>query len=921
MAVVKIGAGQNIQAMIDANPTGTVFQLDAGVYRQSNIMPKDFQKFIGSGNTVINGSIELKGWTQQGGLWKVGGLPNPLPQDPLAAGGFNTNLSPREDLFIDGALYKRAASIDTLKAGTWFYDAASRSAVISTDPTNHKIELSTAENAFTGNAKGVVLQNLTIEKYASGPQRGAVQSSDDWQVLDSVVRWNHGAGVVIGKNGVVQGGAVVDNGQIGIGGWRADGASIINVEIARNNYANYDKLWDAGGVKFADTKNLKIMGNYVHDNNGNGLWGDINMEGEVVTHNVISNNVMNGVLYEISYSGKITDNYILRNGSNGTGDLFPAQISLHNSATTVVSGNQVEIAPGYGDGIAITYWSETYPATGLYGPYQTRDNQIIDNKITHLGNAGQSGYLPYENTAASLAWTNTWRSNDYVAPSSTYKFFKFGWANNYDWASLVKTGMEAQGTFVQATKAATPIIAGGMGADKLTGSAASEIIIGGNGNDTLSGGGGNDVLIGGRGSNTLDGGAGQDVALFEGAFASYKVSQANGVTTVQSLSGDGARHTVRNVESLQFLDRAVAVAPVATPVSIVVRASGDAYAGAPMMAIIADGKQIGPLSAVSAIHQQGQWQDVTVTLAAGVAAPSKVEVVFTNDGSGPTGDRNLFVDYIDVAGKRLQAEAPSVVYQLDGGGTMAGQEAMAWQGRLVFPTGQTQTASGVLAASASSDGVKAAGTPAQNHAPDPAPQKLVHGTAADDHSTGTDASERFIGRQGEDTFIGKGGDDVYVVNSHGDKVIEAADQGVDTVLLWNKAYALPDNVECLEVRNLTGAMVKGNALDNLIKGGEGADVIQGGSGADLLAGGAGTDRFVYTALGDAGDVIVDFNPKEDKVDLRSLFKAVSDAHVSLVHHDGGVAVMVEHAGESHGLVFLAGLSLESTQPGSVLTAT
>ena len=95
MAVVKIGAGQSIQAMIDANPTGTVFQLDAGVYRQSNIKPKDFQKFIGSGNTVINGSIELKGWTQQGGVWKVGGLPNPLPQDPLAAGHEGVGLRPR----------------------------------------------------------------------------------------------------------------------------------------------------------------------------------------------------------------------------------------------------------------------------------------------------------------------------------------------------------------------------------------------------------------------------------------------------------------------------------------------------------------------------------------------------------------------------------------------------------------------------------------------------------------------------------------------------------------------------------------------------------------------------------------------------------------------------------------------------------
>jgi Ca2+-binding RTX toxin-like protein len=53
-------------------------------------------------------------------------------------------------------------------------------------------------------------------------------------------------------------------------------------------------------------------------------------------------------------------------------------------------------------------------------------------------------------------------------------------------------------------------IAGGSGADKLTGSSGSNGLAGGKGDDTLNGGAGNDALDGGDGNDTLLGGAGSD---------------------------------------------------------------------------------------------------------------------------------------------------------------------------------------------------------------------------------------------------------------------------------------------------------------------------------------------------------------------------------------------------------------------------
>ncbi|ASQ90918.1 hypothetical protein CHL67_08290 [Prosthecochloris sp. GSB1] len=68
----------------------------------------------------------------------------------------------------------------------------------------------------------------------------------------------------------------------------------------------------------------------------------------------------------------------------------------------------------------------------------------------------------------------------------------------------------------------------------------------------------------------------------------------------------------------------------------------------------------------------------------------------------------------------------------------------------------------------------------------------------------------------------------------------------------------------------------GDENDNRILGLKGDDVLNGGLGADRLRGGNGSDTFVYESLKDslvtpgARDVITDFKPGEDLIDLSSL---------------------------------------------------
>jgi Ca2+-binding RTX toxin-like protein len=64
-------------------------------------------------------------------------------------------------------------------------------------------------------------------------------------------------------------------------------------------------------------------------------------------------------------------------------------------------------------------------------------------------------------------------------------------------------------------------------------------------------------------------------------------------------------------------------------------------------------------------------------------------------------------------------------------------------------------------------------------------------------------------------------------------------------------------------------LLGGGGRDRL-DGGAGNDTLDGGAGADRLVGGTGADVFRFGATGAVGDVILDFHPGEDRIDLRNV---------------------------------------------------
>jgi Ca2+-binding RTX toxin-like protein len=116
----------------------------------------------------------------------------------------------------------------------------------------------------------------------------------------------------------------------------------------------------------------------------------------------------------------------------------------------------------------------------------------------------------------------------------------------------------------------------------------------------------------------------------------------------------------------------------------------------------------------------------------------------------------------------------------------------------------------------------------------------VNGSHHDDSLYGDHAANVLWGRGGDDTLLGFGGNDT----------------------LWGDE--------------------RGGSGEDLLNGGAGADILIGGLGADVLVGGTDGDSFVWhDTIESAGvskwgvdvlktDVILDFNPAEDHIDLHGI---------------------------------------------------
>ena len=436
---IIVSVGDNIQALVNAAPQGAVFWIEAGVHRLQSVTPKDGQQFIGEEGAVLNGSQLLTSFTKEGSAWVASGQ---TQQGMRNGEGENADgyarASHPEMLYIDDQPLKHVSSKAEVVAGTFFFDYAADKIFFGTDPTGHKVETSVTPWAFEGGAKDVLVQNLTVEKYASPIQRGAIGGDhipEGWIIQDNDIQLNYGVGIAVGTGTQVLDNRIVNNGEMGLAGVGND-ILIQGNEIAENGYwSGIDVLWEGGGTKFALTEDLVVKDNLVHDNHGFGLWTDIDNFNTLYEGNQVENNSHGGIVHEISYDAIIRDNVLVGNGAGFDTWLWGAGIIIQNSQNVEIYGNTVDMTDG-ANGISLIQQDRGNPAefggTGKYGDYVTANNSVHDNVlISRTADHGGLGAVADFNEEGLLSGGNVFDNNEYQMTSASDD--RFAWGDWYDW--------------------------------------------------------------------------------------------------------------------------------------------------------------------------------------------------------------------------------------------------------------------------------------------------------------------------------------------------------------------------------------------------------------------------------------------------------------------------------------------------------
>lgn len=247
------------------------------------------------------------------------------------------------DLFFDSVpLHHVGSRAAVNRTGTWFYDTVAKEILFYVNVTTatiegHDVELSVVSTAFgefhsqREDTANVTVANMTVKYYANPAQSGAIGGppGTNWVVSNVVATLNHGVGAMVRDGGSIIHSKLISNGQEGFHSDRGGNILIGWNEIAFNNYAGFRTGWEAGAGKLGKADNDGGVGpghektmaeqsvmrnNFVHHNNGRGLWSDCGNIHISYLDNVIVNNTHEGIAHEISHQAVIKGNTACFNG-------------------------------------------------------------------------------------------------------------------------------------------------------------------------------------------------------------------------------------------------------------------------------------------------------------------------------------------------------------------------------------------------------------------------------------------------------------------------------------------------------------------------------------------------------------------------------------------------------------------------------
>jgi Ca2+-binding RTX toxin-like protein len=395
------------------------------------------------------------------------------------------------------------------------------------------------------------------------------------------------------------------------------------------------------------------------------------------------------------------------------------------------------------------------------------------------------------------------------------------------------------------------ILSGLAGNDQLVGGGAADTLLGGAGSDSLTGNAGVDMLDGGTGADVMAGGQGDDTCVVDEAGDLVVEALSEGQDTV-SASVDYT--LTANVENLVLSGAAISGTGNELDNTLTANDLGNTLSG-----LVGNDQLVGGAGADTLLGGAGND-----SLTGNAGADLLDGGAGADQMAGGLGDDRYIVDDVgDPVVEALNEGQDTVTASVDYTLT-ANVENLVLSGGARSATGNELDNT----LSANDLGNTLSGLSGNDQLVGGAGADTLLGGAGSDSFSGNAGADMLDGGTGADQLAGGQGDDRYIVDDAGDVVVEALNEGHDTVNA-SIDYTLTANVENLV---LSGAAISGtgNELDNTLTANDlgntlnalaGNDQLAGGSGADTLLGGAGNDSLT----GNAGADLLDGGTNADQM--------------------------------------------------------
>jgi hypothetical protein len=266
----------------------------------------------------------------------------------------------------------------------------------------------------------------------------AIKAGPDWLIENNEIAYNGNIGVRCGGGTILRNNYIHHNGRYGaVGGFTNDLLWEGN-EISYNNTKDYD-FGDAGASKVVKSSNVTFRDNYVHHNNGNGLWADTDNLNFTYEGNVVEFNAGSGIFHEVSYDAVIRNNTVRYNAQvyKGMSIGYGANIEVMVSQNVEVYENTVV---GGTNGIGL---HDIDRGVGAYGEYRAANVYVHDN-VVRMSGAAQTGLNGPRPEAYSAGANNRFQDNTYYVTNLSGNYWL--WAQLRDWPGWRTSGQDSVGS-------------------------------------------------------------------------------------------------------------------------------------------------------------------------------------------------------------------------------------------------------------------------------------------------------------------------------------------------------------------------------------------------------------------------------------------------------------------------------------------